>query len=358
MPSAAGFVEACQQAPMPDLIGNLHTQVALLDVNGQSMPMTINDGGRPGNCYICNPVTGYIDYAIEETRNFVANPVLQRGLTGLVRTAAPIVRMTGLDRAVQVNNWLFSTNPAPGIDRPMAAALRDRLTNRFPTHAIILRSLNTYADGAALRALGQEGFVLLPSRQIYLFDGARAQTPSRDMKSDQRFLRKTRLLRGRVETAEDFARCAALYGMLYLGKYTPLNPQYTAQFLDRMQRAGVLQLEVLREPGGEILALGGWFQYGRTLTQPLLGYDTTRPKSEGLYRLVTAMAQQHAIAHGLLFNRSAGAAAFKRNRRAVPAIEYSAVYARHLPRRQRGAIRALASLLSRVGVPLLQHYEL
>lgn len=358
MPCTEAFVKACQQTPMADLIRNLQTRVERLEIAGQSFPMTVNDGDQPKNCYICNPIVGYADYAVEETRHFVTNPLLQKSLIGLIRAAGPMLRATRLDRAVHVNNWLFSTNPAPKIDRPCAATMRDTLVSRFPTHAIVLRSLNTYADGMALDALKEEGFVLLPSRQIYLFDGAMAPSPSHDMKTDKHLLQKTPLVRGIPETLEDYARCAELYGMLYLQKYTPLNPQYTADFLTQMQRTGVLQLETLREPGGEILALGGRFQYGRTVTQPLVGYDTTRPQKEGLYRLIMTMAQQEAMTHRLLLNMSAGAAGFKRLRRAVPAIEYSAVYARHLPISQRGAIRALASLLTRVGVPLLQRYEL
>jgi hypothetical protein len=125
-----------------------------------------------------------------------------------------------------------------------------------------------------------------------------------------------------------------------------------------MHRAGVLELEGLRTPEGQLVAVGGRFQYGHTLTQPVLGYDTTRPQSEGLYRLITAMAQRDAAARRLLFNMSAGAAGFKRNRCAVPAIEYSAVYTDHLPWRRRWATYLVAKLLSGIGVPVLKRFEL
>lgn len=358
MPSAERFVKSCQRNHIPDLLRNLQTHMELLRCGEHTFPMTVNDGGVSNNCYLCNPITGYVDYALEETRHFVSNPLMQRSLIGLVRAASPMLRATGLDRAVHVNNWLFSTNPAPKIDRPLARALRDSLVARFPTHVIIMRSLNTYSDQATLEVLKAEGFVLLPSRQIYLFEGAKTKPPSRDMKRDLRLLTNSQLVRGKAQTPEDFARCVALYEKLYLHKYTPLNPQYTALFLAEMQQAGVLQLETLGTPDGEIVAFGGQFQYGRTLTLPLLGYDTARPQKEGLYRLITAMAQQQARSHGLLFNMSAGAAAFKRHRLAEPAIEYSAVYAKHLCKRQRAAIRGVASVLSRIGIPLLQRYKL
>ena len=120
----------------------------------------------------------------------------------------------------------------------------------------------------------------------------------------------------------------------------------------------MLTLQGLRSATGELVAVGGRFQYAHTLTQPLLGYDTTRPQSEGLYRLITHIAQRDAKTEGLLFNMSAGAAGFKRNRCAVPAIEFSAVYTRHLSRKRRMAVRCVASILSGVGVPILKRYKL
>ena len=356
----ARFVDLFTQQPVHRLIANLSTQVETIDLAGQSVPMTVNDGAGQGNCYICDPVTGYIDYAIEEKRNFVNQPLLRQALTGLIRCASPLVRATGLSQGVQVNNWLFSTNPAPRIDRSAAAAMRDDLTARFPGHAILLRSLNTYADAVTLGATAAEGYLLIPSRQIYLFDGRIAQPLSRDMRNDRRLLRKTSydIVPNDGFVAEDYVRCAGLYDLLYLEKYTPLNPQYTAGFISQMHQRGLLELEGLRDANGTLVAFGGRFQIGHTLTQPLLGYDTALPQQHGLYRMITAMAQQAALDRGLLFNMSAGAAGFKRHRRAVPAIEYSAVYARHLPMRRQIALRAVAAVLSGVGVPLLQRYQL
>lgn len=360
LPNAQAFADIFAAHSVEGLIRNLQTKVTLAQFGDQLLPVTVNDGGQPGNCYLCNPVTGYTDYAIEETRNFAAMPALRGALVGLVHGVAPLVRATGLDRAVHVNNWLFSTNPAPAVDRSMAADLRDKLCAAYPTHAIVLRSLNTFSDAAAMTALVAEGFTLLPSRQIYLFDGRNPRPFSKDMKNDRALLRRTGLreMRNDAVLAQDYARIETLYNQLYLEKYTPLNPQYTAAYIARMHQRGLLHLEGLRAADGELVAIGGRFQYGQTLTQPLLGYDTTRPQTEGLYRLITAMAQRDAVDNGLLFNMSAGAASFKRHRNAVAAIEYSAVFCAHLPRRQRWATKAIGGVLRGVGVPLMRKYEL
>lgn len=358
---ATRFFELFTQHGPEALVRNLTTCVDLLDVDGTPYPITVNNAHVPGNCYICDPVTGYLDYAVEETRNFTDKPLLRSALIAMIRSVSPLMWATGLGRSVHVNNWLFSTNPAPDIDKAHAAALRDIVLQRYPTHAVVIRSLNTHSDQPAIDALVAAGFQLLPSRQIYMFDGADdAARDSADFKRDQALLARTPL--GHVRNAgfetADYTRAIELYDMLYLKKYTPLNPQYSPRYLAEMHRARLLFLEGYRDGAGQLVAVGGRFQMGRTLTQPIVGYDTSRPQKDGLYRLITALAQRAARADGLLFNMSAGAASFKRHRGATPAIEYSAVYARHLRATQRAAISGVASVLSRVGVPLLRRFEL
>jgi hypothetical protein len=55
---------------------------------------------------------------------------------------------------------------------------------------------------------------------------------------------------------------------------------------------------------------------------------------------------------------SAGAAHFKRLRGGVPAIEYSAVLADHLPEKTRKAIRMLHWATTKIGVPLMERFKL
>lgn len=356
----ARFVRVFQSQPVSELIANLHTRVDQIEVEGRAYPLTLNEPIKGGTCYICDPVTAYVDYALDETRNFASRPALRAAVRGLIRACAPLVRASGLDHQVQVNNWLLSTNPVPGLTRSTVASLRDRLTREHPEHALVIRSLNATADRMSLDALRAEGFRLLPARQIYLY-GDTTAPPSADMKRDLKTLARTPLLRAGNDDfdAADYARSAQLYHMLYIQKYTHLNPRYTAAYLDRMHGAGVIRLAGLRDPAdGRLVAVTGLFENGRTLTQPIAGYDTTRPQHEGLYRMVMAMAQDHARQEGLFFNMSAGAAAFKRHRQARPVIEYAAVYAGHLSARRSRAIAIMEQVLNRFGIPLLQRFEL
>lgn len=345
------------QVATRDLIPNLTAEVRAYDAAGMSFPLTLSDGP---NCYICSPTTAYIDYAIEETRNFARNPVLQRTLLSLIRGCAPLLRATGLDHQVQINNWLFSTNPVPTLTTQNATRIRDDLTAAYPDRAIVLRSLNTLADAGTIAAVRAAGFILLPARQIYIYDPATIAKPSGHVQRDRKLAAKTdyQITPADDFTPADFARAETLYNMLYLTKYTPLNPQYTACYLAEAHQRGLLRITGLRGPDGQLDGVLGLFENGKTLTHPIIGYDTGKPQKLGLYRILSSIAQDHATRYGKFFNMSAGAATFKRNRDAVPVIEYSAVYVAHLGWRARTATRIAKVLLDRIGIPLLKRFEL
>jgi hypothetical protein len=76
-----------------------------------------------------------------------------------------------------------------------------------------------------------------------------------------------------------------------------------------------------------------------------------------LYRLLMAAVFELAAASGQRINLSAGAAQFKRLRGGIASIEYSAVYARHLPRYRQCAIRLLSRLATTLGEPLMRHFQ-
>jgi hypothetical protein len=185
----------------------------------------------------------------------------------------------------------------------------------------------------------------------------------RDTLSDRRVLKNSGLVTETLETAEalrtgDVERITALYAMLYLEKYSQLNPAFSDAWVRMTLGTGFVSYHVARDDDGVIQAVAGTFSAGSVQTTPLVGYDTTRPQSEGLYRIACLLAQEEALAKGLRVNGSAGAAAFKRNRGAQGVIEYSAFWTAHLSFGRRLIIRVLAGLLNKIAVPYMIRKQL
>jgi len=303
------FTALFSDRAMGDLITDADAQMDCKTYFGQTFPVTITDPSDRMNCYLCSPTTAYIDYGLAEVATLRAPAFAKSLMSAMIKMCRPLVRAAGLDAQVQINNWMVSTNPAPPFERDVVDVIKQTSIADHPTRAIVIRSLNDVWDRGAIATLKAAGFKLLAARQVYLLPTGHNRS-SRDAKRDASMLADTSLerLKGQDFTREDFDRCAALYRALYLEKHTSLNPHYTAAFLHHLQASGVMQFVALRHITDGIVGFTAVFERHRTLTQPFVGYDTTRPQHEGLYRMLMHLGRDHAVRHDLNFNLSAGAA--------------------------------------------------
>jgi hypothetical protein len=357
--NAATLLAMLRDAPAHEFAPNLRTHVELLQGGAYAFPTTVTHG-ESGNAWICSPLTTYCDYAADEAlRHFPA--WLAAPVWAACRLMGKVLRWARIDHTVAANNWLVSTNLYPPLD---AAALDEVIATalrRWPRHAVWFRSLNAMQNPDWLAALRQRGFLLIPSRQVYLFEAlSSTQRQPSDLRRDLKLLHGTPLQR--VASASfsqcDYARVAELYAALYLEKYSRFNPQYTAVFMQRWHQAGLLALHGFRDAAGELQAVVGLFSQGGTLTAPIVGYNTALPQSLGLYRLLMATVFDEAMRTNLVVNLSAGASQFKRQRGGRAEIEYSAVLVRHLHFKTRIALAGLRWLAAYAGVPLMKRYRL
>ena len=359
---AAAFLHVHRgQASLP-FVANLVTQVDVVEAGGLPLPVTINGSedraGHADNAWICSPITTYGRYAAEESERLMPR-VLRPVLRGAIGLADAWMRHAQLDRAVAINNWLVSTNLYPSAAAFDLEALVRMCRERWPDRAIWLRSLNTVQHADWLRATAA-GFDLIPTRQVYVFRDLHNTRQHQNLRRDLRWLDKTPLtfVPHDAFNDADFVQAERLYAQLYLDKYSALNPRYTAAFLRAWHAAGLLDCAGFRDAQGVLRAVVGVFGQGPLLTAPIVGYDTTWPLSAGLYRLLMAHVLRLTMARDAELNLSAGAAHFKRLRGGVPAIEMSAVYTQHLPSATRRAIGVLRSLTTRIGVPIMQRFQL
>jgi len=322
------------------------------------MPLTILTPARNAEpSWVVSLRSAYGPYALHEIAGVplgAARPIL----TGVVKALDRSLVAAGLDRLVCVNNWLLSTNLYPDWTGAGLAALTQSLVERFPEHFIAFRSLNSRHHPALLECLRAHGWALVPARQVWIAEPSDAPTHNRRI--DARLLAHTTLLRTTAETfsADDWIRTAGLYAQLYLRKYSTLNPEFTPAFLRFAHRSGFMRIEGLRDPGGTLMAVAGTIASHAVMTTPLVGYDVAAPRSLGLYRMAIALSFEDMERRGLSFNISAGVGGFKRLRGARPAIEYTALWHRHLPAARTLPLRFLCLALQRIAVPLMGKVDL
>ena len=356
---AADYVAAFQREGVRAFIANLDTAVALRHWGEHALPVTINDGAR-GETFVCSPLVGYRDYPLEELARF-PNQALVPPLRLIVRGMGAMLARAGVDRIVHVNNWMMSTNLPIALDPSLTLAQTEALIAHYPTHVLAIRSLTRRYSAPLIDALAAAGWIMLPSRQVFLLDDvAKESLPRRDSRRDDRLWQRGayRYDEPTVIDEADAARIAHLYAMLYLEKYSWLNPAFTGNFVKLSHEIGLIKYLVLRDAQGTIQAFGGLVEIGGHATMPLLGYDTSVDQSEGLYRLAFHAGTLHAASHGLRLNMSSGATAFKRHRGATPEMEFTAFHVRHLARARRLPFALLQAIARHVGMPILQRYDL
>lgn len=348
------YLEAFARQGSTPLISNLRTSVMGVRSGARVFPVTINEA-EYGDAYVCLPHTAYALYAKDELRIIRAG--LWKPVLGLFASGAgALMRAARINRIVHVNNYMLSTNLHGGWRGEDIDAIRDLLVARFPDHIIAVRSLNAWSDAALCTAFRESGWTMLPSRQIYVTDDVATEwSPRRDTRRDIALLTANAAQIDPLDTLRpgDAERIAQLYAMLYLQRYSPLNPAFTAAYIEMTHREKILHYRGLRGPDGALSAVVGCFIRGGVLTTPVVGYDITRPAEEGLYRMASVLYAQMAAERGLRLNGSAGAASFKRNRGARAVIEYSAFWTKHLSPFRRGVVATMSAALNNIAAPML-----
>jgi hypothetical protein len=358
---AQAYLEPLVRQGTKSFINNVETTLLLARIDQLIVPVTVNEG-EYDNAYVCSPYTHYVRYAKQEL-SLLQRPLLEKGLSMMLDALGYGLKKSQFNRVVHINNWLLSTNLFPEMSGEQAAAVLHAVKERFPGHAIVIRSLCRTLHPAMLHALRAEGCKLVPSRQIYLYRANDADFGNAKarwlLKRDYELLARngyTFVSQADI-TDNDLPRIVELYKQLYLDKYSYDNPQFNEAFIALAKESGVLTLNGLRKDG-RLDAVMGYFSRNGVMTTPLFGYDTTLPQSLGLYRMLSACLIRQSRERGQLLHESAGAAQFKRNRGAMADFEYSAVYDRHLPFGRRWCWSLLEQLLNRVGVPLMRKMKL
>lgn len=349
------YLEGIAGAGVGAMVSNVRTEWRALRAGERVYPVTINHG-ETGDSYVCLPHSAYALYARREIE-LVGMGAAGRLLAPAIGALGGWLCRAGINRIVHIDNWLLSTNLHGDWDGADLPAIRAFLADRYPDHILAVRSVDPWSSPALTEAARADGWTMVPSRQIWVTDDLERDWQSRgDYRNDRRLFGRSNLA---IETLgeivpDDAARIADLYHQLYVGKYSPLNPEFKPAFVAMTHAAGVIRYRVARAADGTIMAVAGLFQRGDVATPPVVGYDVSRPRAEGLYRIASYLFGEDALARGARLNGSAGAAEFKRLRGAHGVIEYWAMHTAHLGARQRRTIAMLAGGLERWAVPMMR----
>lgn len=337
-------------------IKNVHTGLQLVRIDNIILPLTLTRY-HPENSYVCSPYNHYFAYGREEFDK-LDNPVVAAGLRGLLAPLLWLYRRSTFDRVLFVNNWLLSTNLYPALQPEQIETLSAFLIARFPHVPVVFRSVDTLGNAQLFQTLSALGYRMVFSRQVYY---QKVQDPAlwrkKQVKIDLNVHRRSpyHLLDHHQLSPADIPRLAHLYRLLYLEKYSYFNPQFTRQFFELALAKRLLTFKAFQHEG-RIDAVMGYFSRNGIMTQPIFGYDTHLPQTLALYRLLSLQVMLEGRANGCLINSSAGVGAFKRLRGGVPALEYNAVYNRHLPPGKRYLWTWLKLMLDYVAVPVIQKF--
>jgi glutathione synthase/RimK-type ligase-like ATP-grasp enzyme len=344
--------------PSSELVKNIRTKLMALRLNDKILPVTVNHG-ESENSYVVSPFSHYVTYAKEELRE-LEQPNFERFLSVLLDGLGALLLWGGVDRIVHVNNGFVSTNIHPNLELAQIRSITKLLEHQFPNHAIAFRSVHSYRGSRLPEFLLECGYRLVPARSVLFVDTAGGDFKRKaDFKRDEKLLNSGGYTIRTLEQPkpEELERVCHLYGLLYLEKYSYQNPQFTPKFLELGLMAGWLEVFVL-EQNNHIDGTLAFYRQGDALTTPIVGYDTQLPLETGLYRMLTAFLVLEAERRGLQVHASSGVAKFKRSRGASRAIEYTAVFTRHLPWHRRFVWALLEFLMRRVAIPLISRFGL
>lgn len=335
-------------------LANSKAPVWSCPIDAHEWPVTLSNGSTHHDSYVASLRSAWVRYASDEARRLL--PRWQAALARPALAALDLAWARGaVDHAAITGNALVSTNLYPNWQRDTLATATDHLVDQHPHRLLALRNICTGVNPHLAEHLQALGWHLVPARQVYLCDPAQpALWRHNHVKRDQRLLDNAdvELVGPEGIRPDDLPALRHCFRQLFIGKHSVLNPDFTDTFFRFCLDSGWLALWMLRAEGRPVGVLGLYARHG-WLTTPLIGYDTQAPASWGLYRRLMALLLRQAREQGLKLHYSSGAGDFKTHRGGLPAMEYTALYDRHLALPVRLRHRVGARLMARHAPGLL-----
>ncbi|MBM7603188.1 hypothetical protein JOC75_001158 [Metabacillus crassostreae] len=347
------YFEPLMKNGISKFIENVKADLYLVEIDDFILPLSVNDTEFT-NSYVASPFTHYISYAKEELWELYNKP-LERLLGAIIDILGFVLQKSNINKVVVVNNWFLSTNLLePSLSFDQLQRLTLFLTEKFKQHTILFRSINNSLHQNISKFLQEIGYQNVMSRSIYLFN----QNQENQLSAKQKKLLKQdeKLILNKdyqvKQVAEvDIERIQELYNSLYIQKYSANNPQFTLDFYRNIYLNQLFSFKLICK-NDIVLGIVGMLIRDNVLTTPILGYESTREKSDGLYRVLSFLITQEIMDHHYIGHRSAGAGEFKRKRGSVQENEYTYFYQKHLSLSKKLSWKIVKFIMDKIVEPL------
>lgn len=327
-------------------VSNTHCDIQTADIGGHPYPVSLLDDSDWQESYVSSPRSTWLRYARQEALRQLSPPLsalLKAGSCLIFGPLSALLQASRLDQAAIIGNHLVSTNLYPAWSHPELQCMTEAMSTRHPQRPLMMRNICPEVSPGLMQHLQQLGWNMVPARMIYLCDPQQKTVWKHNhVKQDARLLQDSQveIVSQDQLTSGDLPALRQLFRQLFIDKHSYLNPDFSLAFFELCLETRFLELKALRWQGRWVGILGLYApSCNNWLTTPLIGYDTSLPQELGLYRRLMALLLHEARQRQLGLHYSSGASQFKRARGGVPALEYTAIYDRHLPNQPKRYIR-------------------
>lgn len=341
-------------------IENVSAKMGLLQVDHLFIPITITCKAYTSS-YVVSLYNQYITYAKEELGE-LNNQILEKILDQVLSAFGLVFKYGRLNQTVMVNNWLLSTNLYDDMKEEDLQLITEYLMWKFPEHAILFRSVCQSFFPGVYNGLVNQGYQPLLSRSINLFNakswGDLNKKQRKQLKNDSKLITQSGKYEVRdINDSTHAGQIIDLYNQLYIKKYSPHNPQLNSSFIKLALKHRFLHIKGIFNKGGQLKGVVGYYRINDMITAPLLGYDTSVPKEDSLYRMLTCLLTMEGFKFQVNIHRSSGVREFKRLRGSTNELEYLFFYTKHLPVKQKAIWNLFSAIYNKAGRWLHHNYQ-
>ncbi len=337
-------------------LGNVHGEMKILAIDTRWLLPVFVPKINKSNAYVASIYSHYISYCFDELKE-LRNKRLEKAAKILLHILGFLLKTAQIDKTVFINNWLLSTNLYTDFPKKYIKEITEYIARNHKGYAVAWNSINECTTKDIYDEMQAQNYLFIPSRSIYIvnrYDGFPRRI-KRELCRDQNLLNHSKFNFEKISYENSIIK---LYNNLYIEKYSQYNPKFTNEFAKLLEHKNLLKFFALKDTDYTTVGVLGYFIRQGVMTAPMVGYDFTYDKSAGLYRQLTIKMFLDAKKHGYILNASSGVGQFKRNRGAERFWEYRVIYTKTINKYRRLIFKILQTVISKIGVPMMDKMKL